>query len=445
MKDVLISQMPLLASLPADELERLSATLTVRVFPAGTVLFREGEPGTVLYSIVEGQAQIVKALGTDDERVIGVCGPGDFVGEMSLLSPDAHRTASVRSAGELRALELPLAELSAVLKRYPEVGYQLVATLSRRLDATNVATIHDLHEKNVELSASHGQLSQAYSQLKRTRHFAIALLVVLLLIAAAVAGLLAYYQFAVRTALETPSDLLLTMAQVGRTLNVPAEADALKNPIPLTSDGVVIARRTYTGHCNTCHGPDGKGDTPVGTHTFPRASDLTAAQTQGRPDGALHWLIENGSPRTGMPGWKGTLDEEEIWQLVSYMRLLAEGQQAIVKRLPTPMPRPSAPPAPPTPTAAPGATPVQAARTFTVTIDDYQFVPAELVVPVGSTVVWENKEGDSHNIISLSKPPFLESPLLYFRGTYAVVFNTPGTYTYACTFHDFMHGTVVVQ
>src|SRR5512143_1262854 len=121
MKDLLVSQMPLLASLPAQELERLSSTVTMREFPAGAVLFREGEPGTVLYSVVSGQAQVIKALGSEDERVVGASGPGDFVGEMSLLSPQARRTASVRAVGELKALELPLAELNVLLKHYPEV------------------------------------------------------------------------------------------------------------------------------------------------------------------------------------------------------------------------------------------------------------------------------------------------------------------------------------
>jgi mono/diheme cytochrome c family protein len=81
---------------------------------------------------------------------------------------------------------------------------------------------------------------------------------------------------------------------------------------------VVGARRTYTGRCTHCHGPDGKAETAIGSHIFPPAPDLTSARTQSRTDGALFWIIQNGSPRSGMPGWKETLDAEEIWQLVSY-------------------------------------------------------------------------------------------------------------------------------
>ena len=247
MKDLLIAQVPLLASLPAAELERLSRVLVLRTYAAGSVLFREGERGQSLFSIVSGQAQVVKALGSEDERIVGVSGPGDFVGEMSLLSPDSLRTASVLCVGELEALELPRAEFDSLLQRFPSVGLQLISVLGRRLDATNNATIHDLHEKNRAITLSHAELSVAHARLKRTRHFAIMLLSVLLLIVGVVAALLAYYQFSVRSALDTPSDLLLIMAELGRNINVPAEAAALKNPQPLSSEVVVNARRAYTG------------------------------------------------------------------------------------------------------------------------------------------------------------------------------------------------------
>ena len=444
MKDLLISQMPILASLPADELERLAAVAAVRTFPTDTILFKEGEQGNVLYSIVSGQAQIIKAIGTEDERIIGVSGPGEFVGEMSLLTPERRRTASVRSLGELQVLEVPLTEFESLLQRYPSVDFQLINLLGRRLNATNNATIHDLHNKNRELSDAHGQLTIAYRRLSRTRHFAIAMLVLLLLIASTIALALGYYLFGVRTALDTPTEFVLTMAELGRTIIVPAEAAALPNPQPLTPDTIVNARRSYTGRCSTCHGPDGKGDTAIGSHIFPRAPDLTADQTQNRRDGALFWIVQNGSPHTGMPGWKGTLSDDEIWQLVSYVRLLPKGLDVIVTLLPTPVPTPtSLPTATPAPQATP--TPIRATTTLTVTITEYQYVPVPLIVPIGARVIWVNKDDDDHNIISDARPPLLDSPVLALGGTYTMVFVKPGTYAYSCTLHDFMHGTVVVQ
>src|SRR5690349_2535735 len=92
----LIGRVPLFASLPPEELERLAKTLRPLVYPAGTVLFNEGERGDTFYIVLKGNIAIIKALGTDEERVLGVRDRGEFVGEMSLLSQDGLRTATVR-------------------------------------------------------------------------------------------------------------------------------------------------------------------------------------------------------------------------------------------------------------------------------------------------------------------------------------------------------------
>ncbi|MBI5876573.1 MAG: cyclic nucleotide-binding domain-containing protein [Chloroflexi bacterium] len=437
MKDLLIKQAPILASLPAEELAALEAASQKRQFAAGALLFKEGERGDSFFVILSGRAETVKALGTEDERVLGASEAGDFVGEMSLLQADRKRTASVRAVTALEAQDVPLDTFAALLKRYPQVDYELVRTLSRRLDESNNAAMRDLHQKNRALAVSLGKL-------RSSRLMIMLLSIALLLAVSAIAASLAYFLLSARTALDTPSDLVLMMADTGRQFIIPGDVAARANPLPSNADTLAAGRRAFTARCVLCHGGDGKGQTPIGMHIYPRASDLTSARAQARSDGTLFWITENGSPHTGMPGWKGTLKDNEIWQVIAYLRVLPKGESEITKLLPTPtaVPQPTAAPVA-QPTVAPTAIP--APSVVTVTIDNYEFIPATITVPVGTRVVWLNKDIEDHTITSEDKPLLLDSPLIIQGKTFSFVFTQRGTFKYMCTPHDEMHGVVVVQ
>ncbi len=49
---------------------------------------------------------------------------------------------------------------------------------------------------------------------------------------------------------------------------------------------------------------------------------LASHEVQAYKDGQLKWIIENGIFPSGMPAWKGTLDDEEMWAIVRYLRHL---------------------------------------------------------------------------------------------------------------------------
>ena len=76
-----------------------------------------------------------------------------------------------------------------------------------------------------------------------------------------------------------------------------------------------------------------------------------------------------------------------------------------------------------------------------VTIANFAFEPATLTVPVGTSVVWTNQDGSNHFV----KFPDVGSDRLKKGATYSRAFTAPGTYTYECSIHPSMTGTVVVQ
>jgi serine phosphatase RsbU (regulator of sigma subunit) len=156
---ILFKKVPLLSDLPRNELDYLAASLQVVNLEPGEVLFREGEPGESLFILLEGQLQVLMALGTPDERQLAVFGPGEFIGEMSLLIPGRARTASIRALRASRLWMMTHADFDGLLIRQPKLAYTIVQTLTRRLDATTMLSFHDLQEKN-------RQLQQAYDELK---------------------------------------------------------------------------------------------------------------------------------------------------------------------------------------------------------------------------------------------------------------------------------------
>ena len=161
----ILAQVPLFKVLPEQELDHLGATLHVRELPPDTLLFSEGEVGDRFYAVIYGQVEVIKALGTAEERVLGLRGPGEFIGELSLLNRNGLRTASVRSVGEAAMWEMTLAEFDALLSRHPQMAFEVVRVLSDRLIAGENATILDLREKNRQLAKAFSELQQAQAQL----------------------------------------------------------------------------------------------------------------------------------------------------------------------------------------------------------------------------------------------------------------------------------------
>ena len=160
-----IGSVPLFAGLPAQEIERLAATLKVESIGAGAILFSEGERGDRFYVLLDGEIAIVKALGTDDERLVGIRGPGEFVGEMSLLHADGLRTASVLVRSAARALMLTRADFDALLHRHPALAYTMLRVMSERLSDSHTLAIQDLHEKNRRLAEAYAELQAAQPRL----------------------------------------------------------------------------------------------------------------------------------------------------------------------------------------------------------------------------------------------------------------------------------------
>jgi mono/diheme cytochrome c family protein len=80
----------------------------------------------------------------------------------------------------------------------------------------------------------------------------------------------------------------------------------------------VSGREIYVNTCIRCHGIDGKG--ALGIKLVPPPADLTSLTVQSRLDGTLFRRIHEGKPNTAMGAWKHALSDEEIWDVLAYVR-----------------------------------------------------------------------------------------------------------------------------
>lgn len=164
-KEDVIGKIPLFAGLPRIELEQLAKTLQPCEFLEHDILFQEGQTDDHCFILLEGQVEIIKALGDTNERNLGVRSEGALLGEMSLFSQGGAHTASVRAHSVLKALKMTRQDFNALLHRRPSLAYQIVSSLSRRLEESENLTIIDLKEKNRQLTLAYQELKAAQVQI----------------------------------------------------------------------------------------------------------------------------------------------------------------------------------------------------------------------------------------------------------------------------------------
>lgn len=108
--------------------------------------------------------------------------------------------------------------------------------------------------------------------------------------------------------------------------SVPLEAridkEMVKNPpLPVTEENLVAGAHIYGESCAICHGYHGQ-PSRVGQHEFPKAPALWEKHHNGNvvgvsddPPGETYWKVANGIRLTGMPAYKDTLNDTQMWQV----------------------------------------------------------------------------------------------------------------------------------
>ena len=163
--DELIRCVPLFSMLPDHKLAALVSRIEKKKIPKGKMIFREGHQEGRFFILLEGEVEVIKAMGTPDERLLAIRKPCSFLGELSLFNEDGTHTASVRSHTDLELMEIPRVVLDDMLRANPDFAYEMIRTLSKRLVAAEDLTIQDLRRKNQELTRLYEELKAAQMQI----------------------------------------------------------------------------------------------------------------------------------------------------------------------------------------------------------------------------------------------------------------------------------------
>ncbi|HEX3322115.1 MAG TPA: cytochrome c [Terriglobales bacterium] len=95
------------------------------------------------------------------------------------------------------------------------------------------------------------------------------------------------------------------------------------NPFPATKENILAGQRAFSSYCTVCHGLDGQNTgVPFAKKMSPPVPSLASPRVQAYSDAQLKRVVESGIFPSGMPAAKGTLSDEEIWEIVVFLRHL---------------------------------------------------------------------------------------------------------------------------
>ena len=130
--------------------------MNTKRFSKGKIIFKEGEPGDEMYVIMKGKAKVYKTI--DKKKVsLGLLGPDDFIGEMSLFLP-VRRTATVEALQDTEVITCDKSSFISMIREDPDIAVKIVTILTKRLV--------DAHHVIVRLEGEKKSLKPMYGKKK---------------------------------------------------------------------------------------------------------------------------------------------------------------------------------------------------------------------------------------------------------------------------------------
>jgi uncharacterized membrane protein len=132
----LLTNIPFFQTLDAEERTAVAALMKEEKIPAATTVFRENDPGGVLYIITKGAIEL-SVIGEDRNKVVvDILQAGEFFGEVSLLD-GGGRSATAIATEEVEAYALDREPFLGLLRRRPEAALDVLGAVARRFRKTD--------------------------------------------------------------------------------------------------------------------------------------------------------------------------------------------------------------------------------------------------------------------------------------------------------------------
>ncbi|WNG15943.1 Crp/Fnr family transcriptional regulator [Cystobacter fuscus] len=122
-------------------------------FSKGTVLFREGEAGREMFVLQSGRIAISKRV-RDEEKVLAVLGPGEFFGEMAIIS-NRPRNATATVSEDAKLLVIDPKTFEGMIRGNAEIAVRMIKKLAERLSEADAQIENLLHSDPVSRVVHH--------------------------------------------------------------------------------------------------------------------------------------------------------------------------------------------------------------------------------------------------------------------------------------------------
>jgi len=119
-----------------------------------------------------------------------------------------------------------------------------------------------------------------------------------------------------------PGPVEIWAAQTSLHATLDREAPKGPNPVAMTDANLIGGINLYAQHCAICHGTaqGAASASSVAKGLNPSPPQLAAEGVEDDPEGVSFWKIEHGIRWTGMPEWKDTLSDQQIWTLTLFLK-----------------------------------------------------------------------------------------------------------------------------
>lgn len=129
----LLQQVPLFADVGRRDMAAIAADFQTRTYQQGDIIFREGDPGQVLYLIQDGQVRIfINGLDGSETSVILFGKPGDIFGELAVID-GLPRSATAVALDHTVLLIMRREQFREHMRRCPQLAFNFMKELSRRV------------------------------------------------------------------------------------------------------------------------------------------------------------------------------------------------------------------------------------------------------------------------------------------------------------------------
>ncbi len=154
-----LDRVPIFSSLSAAEKSEIMMITHERKYARGEMIYSAGDVSKSLYVIHQGSVRVYRLSPTGKEQVIRICGPGDFLGELTLFSDQALTEYAVGASG-LAMCVINGQDLKLLMAKYPTIAMKILDVISRRLDRAE-SLIEDINLHSVDYRIANALLDLA--------------------------------------------------------------------------------------------------------------------------------------------------------------------------------------------------------------------------------------------------------------------------------------------